>query len=196
MPGKIIHPDHLEIVGLGRVLLTAPHTASSDSDLHTGSIVEEAALTSKSYAVIGKVSKEFLDLNKIQSAKLEFRKSIETFIVENGIRCVLDIHGKKDPWVDIETALGQASSDSTVELIRTRLGKDFTITMDMEVTKLEPRSAVTSHSNKDEKGDFVVETIQINFGQDERQFQREKVIRDISEIADILNARLGASRAD
>ena len=196
MPVKIIHPDHVEIVGLGRVLLTAPHTASSDSDLHTGSIVEEAALTSRSYAVIGKVSKEFLDLNRIQSAKLEFRKSIETFIGEDGIRYVLDIHGKKDPGVDIETALGQASSDSTTELIRARLVKDFKVTMNKEFATLEPGSRVTSHSHKEEKGDFVVETVQINFGQEERQFQREKVIRDISEIADILNARLGASRAD
>jgi len=55
---------------------------------------------------------------------------------------------------------------------------------------------VTSYNRKDEKGDFVVETIQIDFGHEERQLQREKVIMDISEIADILNARLGASRAD
>ena len=107
MPIKIIHPDHLEIVGLGRVLLTAPHTASPDANLYTGSIVEEAALTSRSYAVIGKISKEFLDLNKIQSVKSEFRKGVETFITEDGIRYVLDIHGKKDPGVDIGTALGR-----------------------------------------------------------------------------------------
>ncbi len=196
MPVKIIHSDHVEIVGLGRVLLTAPHTTSPDADLHTGSIVEEAALTSRSYAVIGKVSKKFLDLSKIQSVKSEFRKGIETFIAEDGIRYVLDIHGKKDPGVDIGTALGQTSSDSTTELVRARLVKDFTVTMNTGFVKLEPGSMVTSYDRKDEKGDFVVETIQIDFGHEERQFQREKVIMDISEIADILNARLGASRTD
>jgi len=196
VPVKIIHPDHVEIVGLGRVLLIAPHVASPDADLYTGSIVEEAALTSRSYAVIGKVSKEFLDLNKIQSAKSELRKGIETFIAEDGIRYVLDIHGKKDPGVDIGTALGQMSSDSTMELVRARLVKDFAITMDKEFVKPEPRSIVTSYSQKDEKGDFVVETIQIDFGHEERQFQREKVISDLSEIADILNGRLMASRGD
>ncbi len=196
MPVKIIHSDHVEIVGLGRVLLTAPHTTSPDADLHTGSIVEEAALTSRSYAVIGKVSKEFLDLSKIQSVKSEFRKGIETFIAEDGIRYVLDIHGKKDPGVDIGTALGQTSSDSTTELVRARLVKDFTVTMNTGFVKLEPGSMVTSYDRKDEKGDFVVETIQIDFGHEERQFQREKVIIDLSEIAHILNARLGASRAD
>src|SRR2546422_9097796 len=113
MPVKIIYPDHVEIVGLGHVLLTAPHTASPDADLHTGSIVEEAALTSRSYAVIGKVSKEFLDLTKIRSAKSEFRKGIETFIAEDGIIYVLDIRGKMEPGVEIRTADGQTSSPST-----------------------------------------------------------------------------------
>ena len=196
MPIKIIHLDHVEIVGLGRVLLTAPHTASPDADLHTGSIVEEAALTSRSYAVIGKVNREFLDLNKIQSAKLEFRKGIDTFIAEDGIRYVLDIRGKMEPGVDIRTAVGRTSSSSTTELVRSRLVKDFTVRVDGEYKDLETGDVVPSYDSKDTKGDFVVETIEIEFGQDERQSQREKVIRDISEIADILNARLGASPTD
>jgi len=196
VPVKIIHPDHVEIVGLGRVLLTAPHTTSPDSDLHTGSIVEEAALTSRSYAVIGKVSKEFLDLSKIQSAKSEFRKGIETFIAEDGIRYVLDIRGKMEPGVQIRTAVGQTSSPSTTELVRSRLVKDFTVRVNDDYKELETGDVVPSYNSKDAKGDFVVETIEIEFGQDERQFQREKVINDLSEIADILNARLGASRTD
>jgi len=196
VPVKIIHPDHVEVVGLGRVLLTAPHTASPDADLHTGSIVEEAALTSRSYAVIGKVSKEFLDLSKIQSAKSEFRKGIETFIAEDGIRYVLDIRGKMEPGVEIRTAVGQTSSPSTTELVRSRLVKDFTVRVNDDYKELETGDVVPSYNSKDAKGDFVVETIEIEFGQDERQFQREKVISDLSEIADILNARLGASRTD
>src|SRR5216683_3475847 len=196
MPVKIIHPDHVEIVGLGHVLLTAPHIASPDADLHTGTIVEEAALTSRSYAVIGKVSREFLDLNRIQSAQSEFRKSIEGFIAEDGIRYVLDIRGKKEPGVNIETAAGRTCSDSTTELVRSRLVKDFTVKVNSEYKGVESGSIVTSYNRKDAKGNFVVETIQVEFGHEERQFQREKVISDISEIVDILNARLLASRAD
>ena len=196
MPIKIIHPDHVEIVGIGRVLLIAPHVASPDADLYTGSIVEEAALTSRSYAVIGKVSKEFLDLSKIQSAKSELRKGIETFIAEDGIRYVLDIRGKMEPGVEIRTPVGQTSSPSTTELVRTRLVKDFTVRVNDDYKELETGDVVPSYNSKDAKGDFVVETIEIEFGQDERQFQREKVISDLSEIADILNARLGASRTD
>jgi hypothetical protein len=196
VPVKIIHPDHVEIVGLGRVLLTAPHTTSPDADLHTGSIVEEAALTSRSYAVIGKVSKEFLDLSKIRSAKSEFRKGIETFIAEDGIRYILDIRGKMEPGVEIRTAVGQTSSPSTTELVRSRLVKDFSVRVNDDYKEQETGEVVPSYNSKDAKGDLVVETIEIEFGQDERQFQREKVISDLSEIADILNARLGASRTD
>ena len=196
MPVKIIHPDHVEIVGLGHVLLTAPHVASSDADLHTGPIVEEAALTSRSYAIIGKVSREFLHLNRIQSAQLEFRKSIEGFIAEDGITYILDIRGTREPGVDIGTAVGQTCSDSTTELVRSRLGKDFTVKVNSEFKGDEPESMVTSHNRKDASGNFVVETIQVRLGHEERQFQREKVIRDISEIADILDARLADSRSD
>ena len=196
MPVKIIHPDHVEIVGLGHVLLTAPHTTSPDADLHTGQIVEEAALTSRAFAVIGKVDREFLDLNRIQSAQLEFRKGIEGFVSEDGIRYILDIRGKKEPGVEIGTVEGQTSSDSTTELVRSRLVKDFTVKVNNEYKGDEPVSLVTGYDRKDAKGNFTVEAIQIQFGHEERQFLREKVIRDISEIADILNARLEPSRTD
>ena len=191
MPVKIIHPDHLEIVGLGRVLLTAPHATSADADLHTGQIVEEAALTSRSFAVIGKVDKEFLDWNRIQSAQSEFRKGIEGFVSEDGIRYILDIHGKKEPGVDIGT--GQTCSEPTTELVRSRLAKDFTVKVNSEHKGDEPGSVITSNNRTDAKGNFAVETIQIRFGHEERQLLREKVIMDISEIADILNARLEPS---
>src|SRR5438094_2934817 len=196
MPVKIIHPDHVEIVGLGHVLLTAPHTTSPDADLHTGQIVEEAALTSRAFAVIGKVDREFLDRNRIQSAQLEFRKGIEGLVSEEGIRDILDMRGKKEPGVEIGTVEGQTSSDSTNELVRSRLVKDFTVKVNNEYKGDEPLSLVTGYDRKDAKGNFTVETIQIQFGHEERQFLREKVIRDISEIADILNARLEPSRTD
>jgi hypothetical protein len=193
---KIIHPDHVEIVGLGRVLLTAPHTASPDADLYMGPIVEEAALTSRSFAVIGKVSRDFLDLNRIQSAQSEFGKSIENFIAEDGIRYLLEIRGKKEPGVNIRTPSGQTSPDSTTELVKSRLVKDFVVTVNNELRGLGPGITAPSYSSKDEKGEFVVENIQIEFGHEERLFQREKVILDVSEIVDILNARLAAPRAD
>ena len=196
MPVKIIHPDHLEIVGLGHVLLTAPHTASPDAYLYTGPIVEEAALTSRAFAVIGKVNRNFLDLNRIQSAQSEFRKSIENFIAEDGIRYLLEIRGKKEPGVNIGTPSGQTSPDSTTELVRSRLVKDFAVTVNNELKGLGPGIPVPSYNRKDAEGEFVIEHVLLEFGHEERQLQREKVILDVSEIVDILNARLAAPRTD
>src|SRR5438552_892915 len=130
MPVKIIHPNHVEIVGIGHVLLIAPHATGPDADLHTGQIVEEAALTSRSFAVIGKINREFFDMNRIQSAQSEFRKGIEGFVSEDGIRYILDIRGKKEPGVNIETAVRQTCYDSTTDLEKATLVKDITVTAD------------------------------------------------------------------
>jgi hypothetical protein len=76
------------------------------------------------------------------------------------------------------------------------LVKDFAVTVNSELKGLGPGITVPSYSPKDGKGEFVVEHVQIEFGHEERQLQREKVILDVSEIVDILNARLAAPRAD
>jgi len=56
MPLKIIHHHHTEVMGSGRVLLSSPHVESSRRDLQTRQIVEEAALLSKSWAIIAKAN--------------------------------------------------------------------------------------------------------------------------------------------
>src|SRR5439155_17772553 len=142
----------VEIVGLGHVLLIAPHAIGPDADLHIGQIVEEAALTSRSFAVIGKGNREFFDMNRIQSAQSEFRKGIEGFVSEDGIRYILDLRGKKEPGVNIGTAGRQTCSDSTTELVKSRLVEDFTVTADGEDKVDEPRSTVASNDSKDAKG--------------------------------------------
>ena len=74
--------------------------------------------------------------------------------------------------------------------------KDFTVKVNNQYKGVDSGSVVTSYNRKDAQGNFIVETLQIEFGHEERQFQREKVISDISEIADLLNARLVVSRGD
>src|SRR2546425_13305286 len=104
MPVKIIHPNHVEIVGIGHVLLIAPHATGPDADLHTGQIVAEAALTSRSFAVIGKINREFFDMNRIQSAQSESRKGIEGSVSQEGIRYIIDRRGTKERGVKVRTA--------------------------------------------------------------------------------------------
>jgi N-formylglutamate amidohydrolase len=190
VPIKIIRPDHIELVGMGYVLLTAPHAAGPDADLHTGQIVEDAALTSRSYALIGKVSRDYIDLNRIQAARTEFRESINTLIDDNGIRCILDIHGKKEPGVDIGTALGKTCTESTINLVKTVLSKNFSVTVNQKFMGLKPGSIVTTYEKTDQDGQFLVEAVQIEFGHEERNLERDKVVIDIAELVALLNAKL------
>src|SRR2546426_2829648 len=58
MPLKVIHPHHAEVMGRGLVLLSSPHITAAKRDLYAGQIVEEAALLSKSWAIIAKEGKQ------------------------------------------------------------------------------------------------------------------------------------------
>src|SRR2546425_10991656 len=171
MPLKIIRPDHVEFVGEGYVLLTAPHAAGPQADIHTGQIVEDAALVSRSCALIGKISREYVDLTRAQAAQSEFRSSIDTLLADNGIRVVLDIHGKKDPGVDIGTALGETASEETTNLVREWLSRDFTVNVDEKYSGVEPGSLVATYGKRNGDGSFAVEVLQIVFGHEERTYK-------------------------
>ncbi len=193
LPIKIIRPDHVEIIGRGYVLLTAPHAAGPEADLHTGQIVEDAALVSRCYAVIGKVSREYIDLNRVQAARTEFRKSIDALLEDNGIRCILDIHGKKEPGVDIGTAEGKTCSEPTTDLVRDRLSRDFAVGVNEKFMGEKPGSIVTTYGKRDSSGGFPVEAVQIEFGHEERHSEKEKVIKDIAELVALINVKMGFS---
>jgi len=175
---------------MGYVLLTAPHAAGPDADLHTGQIVEDAALTSRSFALVGKISRDYIDLNRIQSARTEFRESINALIDDSGIKCILDIHGKKEPGVDIGIALGKTCTENTTNLVRTLLAKDFPVTVNQKFMGLKPGSIVTTYEKTSQDGQFLVEAVQIEFGHEERNLERDKVVTNIAELVALLNAKL------
>jgi len=193
MPIKILRPDHTEVVGSGYVLLTAPHATGPEADLHTGQIVEDAALASRSYAVVGKISREYIDLNRIQAARTEFRKSIDTLVDDDGIRCILDIHGKRGVGVDIGTGLGKTCTPETVDLVKTFLSRDFSVTVDAKYQGLKPGSIVTTYERTDSVGNFLVQAVQIEFGHQERGIERDRVVNDLAELVGLLNVKLGYS---
>jgi virulence-associated protein VagC len=190
LPVKIVYPHHVEIVGTGHVLLMAPHVTSTEEDLHTGPIVEEAALTSRSFAVIGKVSREFTDTDTIQAARTDLRKSVEGYITEDEVKYLLQVQGTNEQGIDVTTAPAQTCSDSTIEIVRSRLASNFEVRTTKELSELALHGTLADLSRKDGQGKFIVETICIGFGPDERQFQKEVLIRNLSEIVDILNGRV------
>ncbi len=194
MPLKIIRPDHVEFVGEGYVLLTAPHSASSQADLHTGMIVEDAALVSRSCAAIGKISREYMDMNRIQAARTEFRKSIDTLLADNGIRLVLDIHGKKEPGVEIGTALGETASEETTNLVREWLARDFAVKVNDKYQGIKPGSIITTYGKRNGDGSFASEALQVEFGHEERHNKRDKVVGSIAELVALVNRKFGSTR--
>lgn len=178
------------------MLLTAPHAAGPEAELYTGQIVEDAALASRSCAVIGKISREYADLNRIQAARTEFRKSIDTLLSDNGIRVVLDVHGKKDPGVDIGTALGETASEVTTNLVREWLSRDFNVKVNEKYRGLEPGSIVTSYGKRGSDGGFPVEALQVEFGHEERTYKREKVVDGIAELVVLANRKFGFTKVE
>jgi N-formylglutamate amidohydrolase len=195
LPIKILRPDHTEFVGSGYVLLTAPHATGPEADLHTGQIVEDAALASRSYAVVGKISREYIDLNRLQAARTEFRKSIDALIDDDDIRCILDIHGKKEGGVDIGTGLGKTCTPEITGLVKTFLSRDFSVTVDAKFQGLKPGSIVTTYEKTDSRGQFIVQAVQIEFGHRERSLDRDKVVNDIAQLVGLLNVKLGYAAA-
>ena len=194
MPVKIVHPNHVEIMGFGQILLASPSTAIADADV--GQITEEAALTSRAFAVIGKPIRDPEAPDISNSRDRALRKGIEGFLAEDGIRYILEIGGKIEPGVELAITGGKTCSDSTLALVRLRLEKEFPVNSTEAQGGSPPDGFAASYSRKDEKGVFTVETVRVVFGSEERQFRREKVISVISEIADLLNGRVGTSLAD
>ena len=193
MPVKIVHSNHVEIMGFGCVLITSP---SATADLDVGQIAEEAALTARAFAVIGKPTRDSAEPGSGQSADHGLRAAIEEFLVEDGVKYILEIWGKIEPGIEVGMMRGKTCSDSTLELVKSRLEKEFTVTLNDKQGEGPPNSLTDIYSRKDEKGKFLVETVRVSFGGEERQFSKEKVISVIAEIADLLNGRVGSSLAD
>ncbi len=196
MPLKIVRKNHIDIPGRGYVLLSTPHAIRPGADLYMGQIVEEAALLSKSFAVIGKAGREFADPSTIQLAQSELRESIRTFLQEDGLRCVLDIRCKTEPAVRLFSGQNESASQSVRDIVKKRLAKDFGFDSRPENQDLDPNGLATSFSKKDPDGNFGLEAIWIEFGLDEKTLNPDKIIRCLADIVGLVNEKLGYSESD
>lgn len=190
MPLKIVRPDHYEIVGTRSVMLTTPHATALGADLYMGQIVEEAALLSKAFAVIGKVSKDFSDANRIQSAKVELRNGLQTYVDEYGVKFILEIRGRKDSGINIATEKGESASKATSDILRGTLARHFKVAVDSHSNGSETGSISAGFRRKYSSGSFVVEVVRIDFGPDERTLQRAAVVTDVADLVGALNLSL------
>ncbi len=196
MPLRIVPKNHIDIPGRGYVLLTTPHASSPGADLYMGRIVEDAALLSKCFAVIGKAGREFADPATIQRAQSELLESIQTFVQEDGLRCILDIRGKMEPDVGLSSVRGESASQSTTDIIKTRLAKDFQLDARAENEDLDPGGVVTAFSKKGSDGNFLVEAIRVEFGLEEKALKSDKIIGGLADIVGLINQNLGYSESE
>jgi len=194
MPIKIVRPNHFELLGEGYVLLTAPHAAGPEAELYTGKIVEDAALTSRCYAVAGNVSPEYEDPTRIQAARAELRSSVEAMLEENGIKCLLDVRGKKGAGVEIDISDRTIVSLTTIELVKARLSKRFAVARNPQSGGPQPQDALKLYSGKESGGEPLFEALNLSFGQTEIQLKRELVVNSLVELVALLNQELSFKR--
>jgi hypothetical protein len=184
MPMKIIRSNHWEIVGRGAVLLSSPPALDQAGENYTGRIVEEAALLSKAHAVIEREGKRTADSPTLEPTLEEFQSSVQRFLDDFKVRCVLEILGNSDSGIAIRTVRAGSDYKELVQIVKERLGTDFDLKVDQ----------ADSDAEKVISGNTPV--IRLLLGPDERGFKKELAISGIADTVALLNAKLGYLEPD
>jgi hypothetical protein len=191
MPLKIIHPDHTEVMGIGVVLLSGPGIGGPRRDLYTGQIAEEAALQSKSWAI---VAKERKPVQLEDMAQSDFGNAVKAFVEEYGIRCIIAITGTDEPGITIRGQERDSNSGEILEIIRSGLEPHFII----NAFNRPSESGEASSPDKNQGADTPsgrVEFVQLELGPEERSFRKDQIVGSIADIVGLINAKLGFSES-
>jgi len=193
MPLKIIHPDHTEVVGEGLVLLFSPHITTSKRDLYTGQIVEEAALLSKSWAIVAKERGHPQSGDETESAEATLEKSVQDFVEEYGIKCVIAIRGAAEPGIAVKSRGDGSGLEEILDIIRSGVEPHFSVKPDVD----QPGNKVLGLQGNDREPDNSsaqsLHIIQIELGPEERSFRKDQVVNIVADIVGLINAKLGFS---
>ena len=193
MPLKIIHPDHTEVIGAGVVLLSSPHTTAARRDLYTGLIVEEAALLSKSWAIIAKDSKPTQSGDETHSAKPDLDKGVQDFVKEYGIRCVISIGGTGEPGITLKSQTDGSESEEILDIIKSGLEPHFSINTAADLSENRLSRSRTNDARRDDSSIHSVHVIQLEFGSEERSFRKDQIVNSFADIVGLINMKLGFS---
>jgi len=193
MPVKIIHPDHTEVVGEGLVLLSSPHITTSKRDLYTGQIVEEAALLSKCWAIIAKERKQLQSGEETRSANANFEKSVQDFVGEYGIKCVIAISGVAEPGITVKSQGDGSESEEILDIIRSGLEPHFRLNPEVDLPGNKVLGLQGNDRGADNSSAQSVQIIQIELGPEERSFRKDQIVNSVADIVGLINAKLGFS---
>src|SRR5207253_8336759 len=193
MPVKIIHPHHTEVVGEGLVLLFSPHITTSKRDLFTGHIVEEAALLSKSWAIVEKERKQLQSGDETESADATLEKSVQDFVEEYGIKCVIAIRGAAEPGITVKSQGDGSESEEILDIIRSGLEPHFRLNPEVDQSGNKVLSLQGIAREPDNSSAQSVQIIQIELGPEERSFGKDQIVNNVVDIVGLINAKLGFS---
>ena len=193
MPLKIIHPDHSEVMGVGVVLLSSPHTTATGKDLYTGPIVEEAALLSKSWAIIAKPTKPLQSGEETESAALDLDKGVLEFVEEYGIRCVIFVSGTIEPGITLTSRADGSESEEILDIIKSGLEPHFSINTTPDQSENHMSRLRSQDAGRNDSSGHSVYRVQLELGPEERSFRKDQIVNSLADIVGLINARLGFS---
>ena len=181
-------------MGVGVVLLSSPHTTAGRRDLYTGQIVEEAALLSKSWAIIAKEGKPMQSAETTQSAKPDLEEGVQDFVEEYGIKCVISIGGAGEPGITLKSQTDGSESDEILDIIRSGLEPHFSINTEADESENRLLRLRNRDSGRDDSPNHSVHIIQLELGPEERSFRRDQIVNSLADIVGLINAKLGFSQ--
>ena len=193
MPLKIIHPNHTEVMGTGLVLLSNPRIGTSERELYTGQIVEDAALLAKSWAIIAKEKKQPQGMDEAQSVEPSLDKTVNDFVKEHGIKCVITISGAPEPGITIKSQREDSESEEVLDIIRTGLEPHFSINLQLDDSGNRGTGLQANDMLADDSSVQSVQIIQIELGPEERSFRKDQIVNSVADIVGLINAKLGFS---
>ena len=194
MPLKIIHPHHAEVMGRGLALLSSPHMTGAKRDLYAGQIVEEAALLSKSRAIIAKEGKQ-LGGDEAQLAKSDLDKSVQDFTDEYGIKCLIAISGTAEPGITVKSQKDGSESEEILDIIKSGIEPHFRVNPDADQSGNRLSGSPTYDGPADGSSTHSVNIIQIELGPEERSFRKDQIVNIVADIVGLINAKLGFSES-
>ena len=189
MPLKIIHPRHTEVMGTGLVLISSPPVIGPKGDLNAGQIAEEAALLSRSWAIIAREIKQDQEAGKVVQAGSDFDKSVQTFVKEYGIKCIIVIVGTSEPGIMIKGYPDDSRSEEILEIVRSGLEPHFSTNSTTEHAG-NGSARVTNQGAEDASGQ-TLPIVRLELGPDERGFMKDQFVNSITDIIGLINTGLG-----
>jgi hypothetical protein len=193
MPLKIIHPRHTEVMGTGLVLISSPPVIGPKGDLNAGQIAEELALLSRSWAIIAREIKQNQEGDKVLQAGSDFDKSVQTFVGEYGIKCIMMIVGTNEPGIMIKGYPDDSRSEEILEIVRSGLEPHFSTYSNTE--HAGNGSAKVTNQGAEDALSHTLPIVRLELGPDERGFMKDQFVNSITDIIGLINTALGFSES-